>query len=403
MIWTGPDHLEIYVQPRGGEEARIPTQALDAQPFDHQERLIVGEQRTNNKGTHKLDWVLWGWRDRLRQLPNRAWPVRVVNPSDQPIDVLLRIADNKTSWIGGAHFRGEGFSTQTSSATWPSTATANDQHGLSVFAFTGRADRAGGAESEATGDLRNYSGHGPRIDGVDLLGVAAPDNPSTTWPASANEVGPAGYGSFNGTSGAGPHVAGALALLVQAGWSANEGLTLITQNAFIDDQVEAGPAQAWGAGKLRLDRALNRPLAPLNEEFAAPEPDEPGPFALARPPSNGIQRLRLSAQNPWLDWRNQPMFLEGASEPVEVEWISEEGRRGRYLLELTTPTQHSESERLPAPLGQVVKPKRRARPYPEFAPSNDPLLGSTPATSSCHSLPPSLWLGLIVIALRRRQ
>ena len=133
----------------------------------------------------------------------------MVNPSDQSIDVLLRVADNKTSWMGGAHFRGEGFSTKSSSATWPSTATGNHQHGLSVFAYTGRADRAGGAESEATGDLRNYSGHGPQIDGAPLLGVTAPDNPSTTWPASANEVGPAGYGSFNGTSGAGPHVAGA--------------------------------------------------------------------------------------------------------------------------------------------------------------------------------------------------
>ena len=29
MIWTGPDQLE-YVQPRGGDEARIPTEALDA-------------------------------------------------------------------------------------------------------------------------------------------------------------------------------------------------------------------------------------------------------------------------------------------------------------------------------------------------------------------------------------
>ena len=294
-------------------------------------------------------------------------------------------------------------STKASSATWPSTATGNDQHGLSVFAFTGRSDRAGGAESEATGDLRSYSGHGPRVDGANLLGIAAPDNPSTTWPASANEVGPAGYGSFNGTSGAGPHVAGALALLVQAGWSANAGLSLLVQHTQIDDQVEAGPAQAWGSGKLRLDLALSRSLEPLSDSFEPPEYDEPGPFALVSPPTNGIQRLRLSTQNPWLDWRNQPMFIDGASEPVEVEWINQEGRRGRYLLELTTPSQNSESEDLTAPLGQVISPRRAQPPPAELKPLSDPLSGALPQSAGCHSIPASLWLGLIVLGLRRRR
>ncbi len=403
MIWTGPDELEIYIQPRGGVETRVPTDALEAQAFDHEDRLIVAEQRTNAKRTHKLDWVLWAWRDRLRQLPDREWAIRVVNPSDQAIDVLLRIADNKTSWTGGAHFRGEEFSTKSRSATWPSTATGTDQHGLSVFAFAGRGDRAGGPENEATGDLRSYSGHGPRVDGAPLVGIAAPDNPSTTWPGSANEVGPAGYGSFNGTSGAGPHVAGALALLVQAGWSANDGLSLLLRHTQIDDQVDAGPMQAWGAGKLRLDRALNRNLDPLSDNFTPPQPDDPGPFALASPPDNGIQRLRLSTQNPWLDWRDQPMFLEGASEPVEVEWISQEGLRGRYLLELTTPNQSSEPEDLPAPLAQVLTPQRAQSKVSELTPSNDPLIGKTPPPASCHSFPPSLWLGLVLIGLRRRQ
>ena len=403
MIWTGPGDLELYLEPRGGAEARVPGDAVRSQVFDQDGRFIVGEQRTNARGTRKLDWVLWGWQNRLRQLPNRAWAVRVVNPSDQPIDLLLRIADNKTSWIGGAHFRGEGFSTKISSATWPSTATGNAEHGISVFAFTGRAERAGGADSEATGDLRSYSGHGPRIDGRALVGVAAPDNPSTTWPASADEVGPAGYGSFNGTSGAGPHVAGALALMVQAGWRAEDAVNELVQSAQRDEQVEAGPEQAWGGGKIRLDRALSRPLEPLLESFTPPQIDEPGPFALISPPESGWQRLRLSSDRSWLDWRSTPVFLEGASAPVQVEWVSDEGRRGRYLVELTTPNQASPSQNLPAPLGQAVATEAPGRSLADFKRPQRALLGASPAASSCQHIAPSLWLGLALLGLRRRR
>ncbi|MEE2835845.1 MAG: S8 family serine peptidase [Myxococcota bacterium] len=402
VIWTGSESVQAFVTPRNGREERLPTAALQAQDFDDPSRRISAEQRTNERGTHKLDWVLWGWQGRLAQLPDRAWTMRLVNPSDEPAELLLRIGDNKTSWTGGAHFRGEGFSTKTSSATWPSTATGDAGHGVSVFAFTGRADRAGGLESEATGDLRSYSGHGPRSDGRALNGLAAPDNPSTTWPSSANQVGHAGYGSFNGTSGAGPHVAGAIALLVQAGLSANQALAQLIEHAAQDEQTEAGPEGAWGAGKVRLDRAIGRTLPALSGDFSAPVPGEPAPSALVEAPADGVQRLRLTSSQPWIDWRTQPFLVAGGDEPVEVEWISHEGRRGRYLVDLTAPAQASEPGALPGPLGRAVQPTTSQPPSTPLTPPTEPLAGAPPP-SGCSGVHPSLWLLLALGGARRRR
>ncbi len=404
VIWRGPDSLEAYLTPRGGGEARLPVDALTARNLDDRRRQVVGEQRQNMRGTHKLDWVLWGWSGELRQLPNRAWRMRLVNPSDEPMTVILRVADNKTSWIGGAHFRGEGLSSRASSVTWPSSATANADHGLSVFAFAGRAERAGGRPEEATGDLRDYSGHGPLIDDRRLVGLAAPDNPSTTWPASKNEVGHAGYGSFNGTSGAGPHVAGALALALQSGLSVPAAIQALLAGALRDEAVEAGPPGAWGAGKIRLDRAFGLDLAPLADDFTAPQPDEPGPFALARPPEEGFLRLRLHDQRPWLDWRNTPVFLEGAARPVEVEWVGPQGRRGRYLQALTVPSQATEPAPFETAVTQAAVSRRERRAGPDFSAPSAALVGAAPeAPTGCQSVPFHPWLLLPIMAVIRRR
>ena len=89
VIWTGSESVQAFVTPRNGREERLPTAALQAQDFDDPSRRVSAEQRTNERGTHKLDWVLWGWQGRLAQLPDRAWTMRLVNPSDQPAEAPL--------------------------------------------------------------------------------------------------------------------------------------------------------------------------------------------------------------------------------------------------------------------------------------------------------------------------
>ncbi|MFB6350496.1 MAG: S8 family serine peptidase, partial [Bradymonadaceae bacterium] len=69
-----------------------------------------------------------------------------------------------------------------------------------------------GDEAIAVGDLRPFSGRGPRIDGAPVIDIAAPDNPFVPIAATPRVVN-AGWGRnwihlFGGTSDAAPHVAG---------------------------------------------------------------------------------------------------------------------------------------------------------------------------------------------------
>ena len=174
--------------------------------------------------------------------------------------------------------------------------------------------------------------------------------------------------------------------------------------ALRDEAVEAGPPGAWGAGKVRLDRALGLDLPALSEGFEAPDADEPGPFALARPPEDGWLRLRLRDDRPWLDWRITPVFLEGAETSVQVEWIDPEGRRGRYLQAMTVPAQPSEPGELEAPLAEAVVAARRRAPAADFAAPTEPLLGAEPPLpGNCQNLPLSLLMTLPLFALLRRR
>ena len=79
--------------------------------------------------------------------------------------------------------------------TWPATADS----AISVAANTSIDD----------GDIDPYSGWGPRHDGRSDVDITAPGR----YVFSADPFFPGDFSLFSGTSGAGPHVAGAAALL----------------------------------------------------------------------------------------------------------------------------------------------------------------------------------------------
>lgn len=92
-----------------------------------------------------------------------------------------------------------------------------------------------------TGPASTYSGHGPTTDGR--------TKPVIMGPATANTV---SMGSFTGTSAATPHVAGALALVIEStGASAIDSVGVLLNDAI--PMAEDAPNNHTGWGRLALD------------------------------------------------------------------------------------------------------------------------------------------------------
>jgi hypothetical protein len=137
---------------------------------------------------------------------------------------------------------------------------------IGVAAYVGHAGPPYSPYEDPAGSLRRFSGRGLRIDGAALMDIAAPDNPLSALSradyGSGYEIGLGSFVVFGGTSGAGPHVAGAAALLaqVQPGMSGIEVRDALRSGALVDDQVTGDAThpveQLWGAGKLRIHEAL---------------------------------------------------------------------------------------------------------------------------------------------------
>ena len=92
--------------------------------------------------------------------------------------VHARVADYYSSW--GLGIAWEDPTLDVSSAVFPSTADS----AIGVAAYGGRHDLPDFDGSRA-GELRNYSGRGPRIDGAPVVDIAASDDPYAAMAATA--------------------------------------------------------------------------------------------------------------------------------------------------------------------------------------------------------------------------
>jgi subtilisin family serine protease len=128
-----------------------------------------------------------------------------------------------------------------------------------------------GTETEqvATGAISDFSGHGPTLDGRGGIDIVAPGEEigsslssaatsiTTDCPAGTTQgcTAPGGnYFFLQGTSMASPHVAGALALLLeqQPTIDVAQAKSLLTQSANTAPLTSGGAATTWGAGKLEV-------------------------------------------------------------------------------------------------------------------------------------------------------
>ncbi len=158
---------------------------------------------------------------------------------------------------------GDSFSTVTEPAT-AKKIIAVGAYTTKIFwtGADGQPHRFTDAQSE--GQLAPFSSRGPTRDGRIKPDLTAPGTAIVSALAKNSEVSqsiklvlPGGeYAAMQGTSMAAPHVAGAVALLLQAQphLSADEILRQITRTA-LKDAFTTDP-RAWGAGKLKVDRGL---------------------------------------------------------------------------------------------------------------------------------------------------
>ncbi len=185
------------------------------------------------------------------------------------------------------------------------------------------------------GDRTGYSNAG---EGVDL---AAPGG-DTTADRNGDGYGDGvlqetrnsngwGYYFYQGTSMATPHVAGAAAILMAAGATADEARALLEESAV--DRGAAGLDAEYGHGTINIEAALALMDAP--DEPGDDEPDESGDVT-----APALEHFRM---------KPRPMhtrFLVAASEPAELTICmhgascvtSEIARHHKVLLETWSPT-----------------------------------------------------------------
>lgn len=206
----------------------------------------------------------------------------------------------------------------THTVTWPATADS----ALSVAAYNPSED----------GDINSFSGWGPRLDGRPSVDIAAPG--STV--RSAHPFNPGDYSSFGGTSSAGPHVAGAVALLKQLIPDLESGRCRQLLRAGAGTDVYTTDPDRWGAGKLRIFGAIAAGLAdvadtapnPVLALTAYPNPFNPTMRIRFNLPAAGPATVRIFSLDGKQVWsRRLDVAAPGRQ---EVSWDGRDGR-GRRL------------------------------------------------------------------------
>jgi subtilisin family serine protease len=252
-----PPSLEL-VSP-GGDVLALDGSAEDGVVWFSQHVVFDTPDRTPN-GT-RTRFIFVGSEDGQRPMRSGDYTVRA-DAEGAAFDMHVFVDDYYSGW-------GEGVGLyETDPATticWPATGDA----AFGVGAYGGFQEQAWDGDGSLRGELRNYSSRGPRMDGATGIDIVAPDDPLSPIPAGELVRGSyAWYGRFGGTSGAGPHVAGALALLRQVYPSAT--VPELEQHLIDHTLRDLGddlPSPNSGWGKLRIFETME---PSLREGNAAP-------------------------------------------------------------------------------------------------------------------------------------
>jgi subtilisin family serine protease len=256
LLWRDPSaKLAFNIVAPGGQGVDLPEDNTGGKPWPDGKSFYYSYRSDSKRGTAMMDVYLYGGTlSTPAMLPKGYWTLTVKHPGVSNSLVLYGyVSDNVSGWGNGAAFHNV---SEKGLICFPATADS----AITVAAYTGHAGDPYDIfnTGNKSGELREYSGRGERIDGTEIMDVAAPDNPLTPINSTMSFAGQADYQLFGGTSGAGPHVAGAAALLKQleptlSGVAVRDRLR---KGALADKDVGTVPSETWGMGKLRVFRTL---------------------------------------------------------------------------------------------------------------------------------------------------
>ena len=288
--------------------------------------FVITWQDTSDRGTRKITAGFGDLVSYSDPLPMGDWRLRIVNPSAENVTVHLYLTDDLLDWTYGASWNDA--ATDLYTVTHPGTADT----AINVAAYAGHGEDWG--DPARRGEYRWYSSRGPRIDEEANMDVAAPDDPITPAPPIYGDMKWGSYLEFGGTSGAGPHVAGGTALILQADPTLTGDLmrTAVQEGALVDvDVTGAIPNDQWGYGKFRVYRTIFGEDPPDNEapqlSLAAPEQVRAGAEAVVTPEASDpdgdeaamVMRWDIDYDGTWdTDWLEVAPYGHVFDEPGRV-------------------------------------------------------------------------------------
>lgn len=323
-------------------------------------------------------------------LPQGPWGFALNVMGAGGLEADLYAGDNVNSWAGGFAFAGND---ETRTICYPSTS----DNTISVAAYTLHAGAAFAASS-MQGQLARYSSRGPRIDGDPGIDIAAPDNPLSPVSMMTTRIGPAAYMPFGGTSGAGPHVAAAAALLRQINPMAAPGAirTMLLTHTRNDMFAPVSAMSTTGHGKLDIEAALGlTPVTGTAPTVALRAPARMAPMGSARldltvtddgPPA--ALRMRWDTDydgTPDTDWLPVAPYVirapaAGPYFAVRVEVRDSQGFRVAASAEIAVvpESQLTDADRMFDPARNPITPM----PMPGGCQCRTSVLGAWPARTS---------------------
>jgi subtilisin family serine protease len=297
FLWTEPVTLTCTLTPPGGTPIVLPA---DGTTLLEQDYTIYSNLSISTRGTRRLDIRL---ADAAGSTIGGNWTFSFTGP-DTPLHGYF--GDDQYGWFSSCYWVG-GLD-QAYTVTWPATADS----AISVAAYSVTGD----------GDIDYYSGWGPRIDGRPDVDIAAPG--ATVYTASPwNDT---GFTSFNGTSGAGPHVAGAAALLRELLPTLDNGLCRYYLRLGAGTDGWTDDPHRWGSGKLRIHSAISHMITDVAETVpfpelrlsASPNPFNPRTTIRFDLPTGHEASLRVFSVDGREVWSRE--LTAGSPGPREVVW-----------------------------------------------------------------------------------